>query len=108
MKIINKVDDLVYIQWIEQFVSQIIQRSKISYEEVIIEDIEYSKYIYLKIDGEEYDIRTWNFHPVKKDEKNHTCAEMVDYTLFRMINDDDGGGHGEEICNGLLKIEWNN
>lgn len=87
MKIINKVDDLGYIQWVEQFVSRIIQKSKISCEEVIIEDIEYSRYIYLKIDGEEYDIRTWNFHPVKKDEKNYTCAEMVDYTFFKMIND---------------------
>lgn len=107
MKIINKVEDAAYIQWVEQFVNQIIQKSKIDCKEVAVEDIEYSKYIYLSIDGEEYDIRTWNFHPVKKDEQSRTCTEMVDYTLFRTINDDTGS-HGEEICNGSLKIEWKN
>ncbi len=108
MKIINKVNDAGYIQWIEQFVNQIIQRSKLSCEEVIIEDIEYSKRIYLNIDGKEYVIRTWNFHPVEKDKENRTCAEKVDYTLFRMVNDDNGGGHGEDICKGAFRIEWEN
>lgn len=107
MKIINKVEDISYIQWVERFVNQIIQESKMSCDEVIIEDIEYNRNIYLSIDDKEYDIRTWNFHPVKKDEKDHTCAEMVDYTLFRTIKDDTGS-HGEEVCNGSLKIEWNN
>ena len=37
-----------------------------------------------------------------------TCAEMVDYTLFKMIMDRDGNGHGEEVCEGRLRIEWNN
>ena len=107
MKIINKVNDEAYIQWIEEFVNQIIQQSKLQCEEVIIDDIEYSKYIYLSIDGEEYDIRTWNFHSVQKDDKNHTCAEKVDYTLFRIVADDTGS-HGEEICNGYLRIAWKN
>lgn len=107
MKIINKVQDEGYIQWIEQVVESVMQLSKISCEEVIIEDIEYSRNVYLSIDGEEYDIRTWNFHPVQKDEQNHTCAEIVDYTLFRMVKDTTGS-HGEEICNGSLRIEWKN
>lgn len=108
MKIIDKVNEESYIQWIEKFIEQVIQRSKIYCEEVVIEDIEYSKRIYLSIDGKEHVIRTWNFNPVKKDKQNHTCAEIVDYTLFRMVDDGDGSGHGEEICKGSIRIEWKN
>ena len=107
MKIINRIEDATYIQWVEKFVNQIIQKSKISCKEVIIEDIEHSRHIFLSIDGEEYDIRTWNFHSIGKDENNQICAEKVDYTLFRMVKDDTGS-HGEEICKGFLKIEWKN
>lgn len=107
MKIINKVDDPNYIQWIEKFVTQIIQEPMLSCEEVVIDDVD-DKHIYLSVDGEEYAIRTWNFRTVKKDEEKRPCAEMVDYTLFKMVDDDDGGGHGEEICKGLLRIEWKN
>lgn len=81
MKITNKVNDPNYIQWVEKFVTQIIRESKLSCKEIIIDDIEDSKRIYLIVDGEEYAIRTWNFHSVKKDEKDRTCAEMVDYSL---------------------------
>lgn len=108
MKIINKVNDHNYIQWIEKFVTQVIEKSKLACEEVVIDDIEDSKRIYLIVDGEEYAIRTWNFHSVKKDEKDRTCAEMVDYSLYRIIDDGNGSGHGEDVSKGLLMIEWKN
>lgn len=107
MKITNKVTDPGYVQWIEQFVANVITQSEVTCEEVIIEDIEYSKRIFLDIDGEEYVIRTWSFHPIEKDAKGYTCAEMVDYTLFKMI-EDDIGIHGEEIHEGTLAITWKN
>ena len=107
MKIINKVTDETYIQWIESFVKEVITRANISCNEVIIEDIEHSKHISLTIDGEEYDIRTWNFRPVKKDKNGETCAEMIEYTLFKMIKDN-SGSHGEEVSEGRIKIEWEN
>lgn len=107
MKIINKVEAVNYIQWIEQFINQIIQRSKISCQEIVIEDIEDSKRIYLNIDGQACMVRTWNFQPIKKDEQGQTCAENVKYTLFRTV-EDETGSHGEEVNNGSLKIEWNN
>lgn len=108
MKITNKVNNPNYNQWIEKFVTQVIKKSKLPCEEIIIDDIEDSKRIYLIVDGEEYTIRTRNFHSVKKDEKDRTCAEMVDYSLYKMIDDGDGSGPGEEVCNGSLRIEWKN
>ena len=108
MKLINKVTEESYIQWIEQFVMDVVNKAKLSCKEVVIDDIEFSKRIFLTIDGEEYDIRTWNFHPVSADENGETCAEIVDYTLFKMVMDNNGGGHGEEANEGRLRIEWEN
>lgn len=105
MKIVNKINDPNYIQWIKKFVTRVMTKSKLPFGEVIIDDID-DKHIYLNVDGEEYDIRIWNYRPVKKDKEDYPCAEMVDYTLFHMIDDSDGSGHGEEICNGSLRIEW--
>ena len=108
LKIINKVNDPNYIQWIEKFITQIIQNAKLSCKEVIIENVEDSKRIYLSVDGEEYSIRTWSFHPIEMNEKDLPCAEMVDYSFFKMVDNGDGSGHGEEICDGSLRIEWKN
>lgn len=107
MRIINKVTDEGYIQWIEDFVRQVLQNAKLPYKEAVIEDIEYSKCIYLTIDGKEYTLRTWNFHSVEKDENGHTCAEMVEYTLYAIVPDEDGA-HGVEEDFGMIKIEWKN
>lgn len=108
MKLINKVTEESYIQWIEKFVRNVLFRKELTCEEVIIEDIEFSKRIFLNIDGEEYTIRTWNFKPIDADENGETCAEMVEYTLFKMIVDEDGNGHGEEVGDGSFIIEWVN
>lgn len=108
MKIINKVTEEGYIQWIENFVSRAIKKAKLKCQEVVIEDIEWSKRVILKIDGEDYDIRTWNFHPIKQDFNGKTCAELVRYTIFKTIWDGDGTGHGEEVSEGHLEIEWKN
>ena len=43
----------------------------------------------------------------KKDENGQTCAEMVEYTLFKMVADK-LGSHGEEVDEGYLMIEWKN
>ena len=74
---------------------------------MVIDDIEFSKRVFLTVDGEEFDIRTWNFRPSKKDENGQTCAEMVEYTLFKMFSDE-LGSYGEEVDEGYLRIEWEN
>lgn len=107
MEIINKVTDKAYIQWIEDFVGRVLKLAKLSYKEAVIEDVEHFKRIYLTIDGKEYIIRTWGFHPVERDENGNTCAEMVEYTLYEMVPDKDGS-HGKEVDNNMIRITWKN
>ena len=49
MKIINKVTEESYAQWIEDFVKTVINKANLDCKEVIIDDIEFSKYIFLII-----------------------------------------------------------
>lgn len=109
MKIINKVTNEAYIQWIEKFVADVLKsaRAKVKCEEVIIEDVEPSRNISLSLDGKEYVIRTWNFHSVGTNLNGNTCAEDVEYTLYEMVEDEDGG-HGNEVDFGLIRITWIN
>ena len=107
MNLINKVTEESYTQWIEKFVTDVLNKGNVKCKEVIIEDIEFNKRVFLVVDGEEYDIRTWNFRPTKKDKNGQTCAEMVEYTLFKMVADEHGS-HGEEVDEGRLRIEWKN
>lgn len=80
---------------------------KMKCSEIIIDDIEWNRNIFLNIDGHEYDIRTWSFIPSEEDEKGHTCAESVSYTLFKTVKDATGS-HGEKISDGILNITWKN
>ena len=113
MTITNKVDKNTlqafgYGQWIEKFVKEVvINQARLECEEIIIEDIEFSKRIYLSVGSKEYMIRTWNFHSVERDKNNDVCAEVVDYTLYEMVKDETGG-HGNEISNGMTRIDWKN
>lgn len=107
MGIINKVTDKGYIQWIESFVERVLKLAKLSYEEAVIEDIEPNERIFLSVDGIEYTLRTWGFHPVEKDKSGNPCAEMVEYTLYEMVADAKGS-HGKEVDNNMIKIEWKN
>ena len=54
MNIINKITELSYIQWVEKFVSDVITHAALSPKQVIIEDFEFSRNIFLTIDNEEY------------------------------------------------------
>lgn len=107
MRIINKVTDPNYEQWIESFVARVLKRAHIKYNETIIEDIEPSRRVFLLIDNREYTIRTWNYHVIKCDKKNIPCAESVEYTLYAMV-EDDSGSHGEIADEGCIKIQWKN
>ena len=103
----NNVTDKGYIQWLEEFVKAVITKAKLKCSEIIIDDIEWNRNIFLNIDGHEYDIRTWSFIPSEEDEKGHTCAESVSYTLFKTVKDATGS-HGEEVSDGILNITWKN
>ncbi len=107
LEITNNVTDKGYIQWLEEFVKAVITKAKLKCSEIIIDDIEWNRNIFLNIDGHEYDIRTWSFIPSEEDEKGHTCAESVSYTLFKTVKDATGS-HGEEVSDGILNITWKN
>ena len=107
MNIINKITEPSYTQWVEKFVSDVITHAALSPKQVIIEDFEFSRNIFLTIDNEEYSIRTWNFESIGIDKNRKTCAELVRYSLYKFIQDEDGS-YGEEIYYGEEKIEWKN
>lgn len=106
-KVTNNVTYKDYIQWLEGFVRRVICDSKIECSELIIDDIEPSKRIFLVIDGEDYTIRTWNFHVIDVDDNGNPWAEAVRYSFYKMVEDKDGM-HGEEISDGILSICWDN
>lgn len=105
--IIVNVNKPSYAQWIETFVATVLGKSGVSYNEAIIDDIEFSKRIYLTVDGTEYIIRTWNFFVIETDENNVPCAEEVEYTLYKEMENEDGS-YSECIFEGSEKIEWTN
>ena len=74
--------------------------------EVIIEEYEFSKRVTLEINGADYTIRIWDFHPLDNDKKGHVCRAVVSYTLFMMAKKEDGSVHREEIDNNSLMITW--
>lgn len=105
--IIVNVDQPSYAQWIEKFVATVLEKSGVSYNEVIIGYIEFSKRIYLTVDGTKYVIRTWDFSVIETDENNVPCAEEVEYTLYQEMEDEDGR-YSQGIFEGSEKIEWTN
>ena len=64
---------------------------------IIIEDFDMDR-VYMGINGNEYVLRTWNIIEISKNEFR------IDWTLFAMIDDGNGGGHGEELSCGTTKI----
>ena len=99
---INKLDESSYIQWIEPFVANVLKKSNVNYKEVIINDMEGCKRIFLIIDSIEYTIRIWDFIVTKVDSKNKPCIAMINYTLFKQVID---GNYSEEIFEGFEEIE---
>ena len=106
-KVTNNVTNEAYTQWIEGFVRTVIQDADIECKELVIDDIEESKRIFLLIDGKEYTIRTCSYRPYRTDENNQTCAETVPYTLYKMV-EDEHGSHGENIIDSESIIWWDN
>lgn len=50
--------------------------------------------VYLDVAGDEYDIRMWNITDVD-----------IRWTLFKIIDDGDGSGHGEEVSSGVYDFK---
>ena len=108
MKIINKVDNTNCRQWVGELTKQAIQNSKLDCTEVVIEEFDFSERIFLKINETEYTIRIWDFNPLNRDKKGDICRAIATYTLFMMVEEEDGGSYGEEIDYNTLMIAWKN
>lgn len=107
MKITSKIENNNYTQWITGFIESIINNVDLKCNEVIIDEVD-DRRMWLVIDGMDYTVRTWSFEPIAYDSEDRTCAEIVNYTLFKDVPDGDGGGHGEEVCHGVEVIRWDN
>ena len=106
--ITNNVKDGAYIQWIEGFVSSVLNNAEIECSAVSIDDIEPSKRIYLTVDGRtDYTIRTGDYTPIHYDDKGNPDSENIRYTLFKSVKDE-LGSHGEEVEKGIIPICWDN
>lgn len=105
MAIINKVTESSYVKWVEEFVCKVLENANINFDTVEIEDVEIDKRIFIKVDGEDYIIRTWNFHPIGTDFQGIPCCELVDYSLFSESLD---FVFGKEVTKGKIEIQWEN
>lgn len=103
MKITNNLEKDGCEQWVQKLVCEVVNTAHFNCKEIIIEDFDID-HISLIIDGIDYIIRTWDIH-VNEDKK--PCITTVHYTLFEMVNDEDGG-HGEEVITGTTEIERKN
>lgn len=104
MRIINKVDVAACRQWIRELTKQAVKASGMVCDKVVIDGYEYGRRVFFKANGQEYTIRIWDFCPV--DYNNGRCRAIITYTLFLDVEDEDGGGHGEEIDSGGVMIAW--
>lgn len=105
--ITNNIKARAYVQWLEGFVSSVLNNAEIECSEVSIDDVEPSKRIYLTVDGTDYTIRTWDYTPIHYDDKGNPDYENIRYTLFKSV-EDELGSHGEEVEKGIIPIYWDN
>ena len=113
-KVIDKVCHPHYSQWINLFTQKVLRRGKIEGNVVEIYDIQEYKRIFIKVDGKEYVIRTWDYVPTFVDERNLICGADVSYMLsedrLSYVPMSDGGHFGfhDPIVSGSLPILWSN
>lgn len=105
MEIINKVTEDSYVKWIKEFVCKVLEKANIDFDTVEIEDVEFDKRIFIKVNGVDYIIRTWNFHPIGCDFCGIPCCELVEYSLFFESLEVTSG---KEVNKGEIEIQWEN
>ena len=110
MTIIDTVKQPGYTQWIEGFVTNVLENANITATITTISKM-YNMRIYLFVDGREYMIHTKCFYRTGRDENGITNSEDVKYILYF--------GHEEceevedpitlnQISSGVLSIHWDN
>lgn len=82
-------------KFLEELVTKVLRKTIGLKHEVLICDWDLDR-VYITIDGYESTIRTWNVYDGQK--KN---TLRVQWTLFKMIDDGNGCGQGEELGYGV-------
>jgi hypothetical protein len=88
MKIINETS----ADFLNDFVEDVLDKFVRKFNTCEIKDYDLDR-VYLSLDGEEFDIRTWDIREV-----NNTL--LVRWTLFQMMCGEDGTGGGKEMIFG--------
>lgn len=100
MTITNKITEKGYDDWIEDFVRKVIKNANINPRTIEIEGIGGpDEKVFIKVDGVDYVIRTWNFHPMGCDSHGIPCSELVEYSLFL---------GSLELDKGAIYTQWKN
>ena len=108
MEIINNMQADNPNGWIESFVEEVLENAKVCCRQVMIEEIEEEKHIFLDADGEKYDIRLWAFLPIAADLNGMVCTENVQqYMLYRKKSSADKE-YAEQIDDDFIRIERGN
>lgn len=107
MEIINNTQAANPNGWIESFVEEVMENAKVSCSQVLIEEIEEEKHIFLDADGEKYDIRLWAFLPIAADLNGMVCTENVQYMLYRKKSPDNKE-YLEQVDDDFIRIERGN
>lgn len=107
MEIINNTQADNPNGWIESFVEEVLENAKVCCRQVMIEEIEEEKHIFLDADGEKYDIRLWAFLPIAADLNGMVCTENVQYMLYRKKSSADKE-YAEQIDDDFIRIERGN
>lgn len=95
--IIKYCDGVEYIKTIDVLIKRVLKKAGIKTNgeiKVLYWDLDRTD---IEINGNEYSIRTWEIHETPK------CL-YIRWTLFLMVDDGDGLGHGEPILESISSL----
>ena len=84
-KVIDRLQEPDYEQWIGSLVQKALRKGKIDAEEVEIYDRDRDKAYFLKVDGKRYVLYVWDYTPYTYDSNEQICAESVEYALHEQV-----------------------
>ena len=92
--VINKPDEEKLTKFVETIISKVSNKLEAGLDsDVTISDFDGTR-IYLDANATEFNVRLWDIQKSGK----------IRWTLYKMIDDKNGHGHGEELCDGTNMV----